>query len=131
MGKHYLGDPTYYSDYGTRAQAIVGNIKSRAKKKGIPFDLDWHWFMDRYERGVCEATGIPFEEPQYTGKKGAASPWTPSVDRIDPDKGYTKDNCQLVVWIYNLSKNRFTHEDLVQFCRAFLVAESLRRKNNT
>lgn len=48
------------------------------------------------------------------------NPFAPSIDRINNDLGYTKDNCQMVVWIYNCSKNVFTNEDLYKMCKAFI-----------
>ena len=64
----------------------------------------------------CEVTGMPFN-PRFwaAGPKG---PWSPSVDRIDPKKGYIKDNCQLVIWMYNAAKQEFSHDDVVLFASA-------------
>jgi len=123
-----ITDPTYKTDFGTRAQVLVSNIKSRAKKKGLAYNLDWHWYMDKYEKGVCEASGIPFEEPEYNGQKGNTSPWAPSVDRIDPNKGYTKDNCRLVCFIFNVTKNRFSDEDFEKLARGYLIARAAEKR---
>ena len=123
-----ITDPTYKTDFGARAQVLLSNMKSRAKKKGLPFDLDYHWYMDKYEKGVCEASGIPFDEPEYNGQKGNTNPWVPSVDRIDNNKGYTKDNSRLVCYIFNIVKNRFTDEDFEKLARGFLVARAAERK---
>ncbi len=32
------------------------------------------------------------------------NPYYPAIDRIDSSKGYTKDNCQLVLSIFNMLK---------------------------
>jgi len=127
MAKMNITDPTYKTDFSSRAQSLVSNIKTRAKRKNLDFDLDWNWYMEKYEKGVCEATGIPFEEPQYNGKKGNTSPWIPSVDRIDNEKGYTKDNCRLVCFIFNIVKNRFTDEDFEKLCRGYLIAKAAKK----
>jgi len=124
MSKAFMYDGTYTTDFGARAQTLVSNIKSRAKRKGLDFDLDYHWYMEKYEKGVCEASGIPFEEPEYNGKKGNRNPWVPSVDRIDNNKGYTKDNCRLVCFIFNIVKSQFTDEDFEKLCRGYLIAKA-------
>jgi len=31
-------------------------------------------------------------------------------DKIDPSKGYTKDNCRVVCWWYNLAKSIYSDE---------------------
>ena len=124
----YIGDPTAKTEFGTRANQLIANIKSRAKKKGWDFDLDYHWYMDKYKKGVCEVSGIPFEEPEYNGQKGNTNPWVPSVDRIDNDKGYTRDNCRLVCFIFNIVKNRFTDDDFEKFARGYLIARAAEKR---
>ena len=56
--------------------------------------------------GVCQITSIPFELDNTQGSK--RNPFTASPDRIDNTKGYTKDNVQWVVWIYNQMKSDYS-----------------------
>ena len=39
---------------------------------------------------------------------------SPSIDRIDSTKGYTKDNIQIISWRANRIKNDSTPEELMQ-----------------
>ena len=46
-----------------------------------------------------------------------AHPFLPSIDRIDNDRGYHKDNIRIVWYIENLCRNRFSVKDVDLFCR--------------
>ena len=82
----------------------------RAKVKDLEFTLTKEFLLEKVNKGICEVTGVPLD---FSG--GPRKPHTPSLDRIDPLKGYTPDNVQLVSWIYNSAKNIFTHQDVVEF----------------
>lgn len=94
------------------ADNLLRGAKQRAKKKGLPFDLTLDWVMERLHRGECEVTSIPFN---FDGGK---NPFGPTIDRIVPQEGYTKENCQVVVWTYNAAKGNGTHEDVLILARA-------------
>lgn len=71
-------------------------------------------------------TGIPFVlNTPLSGNKGwgRVGDWSPSIDRIDSSKGYTPENCQMVVWIYNRCKNNSTDENVL-----LMAAALVRRK---
>jgi hypothetical protein len=55
------------------------------------------------DSGYCQATGLPFD--MDSTKFSHTSPLAPSLDRKDNSKGYTPDNTQVVVWIYNNAKS--------------------------
>ncbi len=63
---------------------------------------------------VCPILGIPLF---YT--KGKRTDNTPSVDRIDPSKGYTKDNIVVVSWKANNLKGNMTLDELSRFYRFY------------
>lgn len=113
-----------YTKYKTcaigRAKSILSGIRARSVKKGLAFDLDDEWLAKKIEHGICEVTGIQFD--MSVGKR---VPFGPSVDRIDSDLGYTKDNCQVVAFIYNAAKVDFSHEQVVTF--AVAIVDKLRR----
>jgi hypothetical protein len=59
---------------------------------------------------------------EYRFGKLFTSSWdTASVDRIDSSKGYTKDNIQFVCFMANIAKNKFSCDELINFCN--LVSE--------
>lgn len=45
------------------------------------------------------------------------------MDRKVPQKGYTPENVQMVVWIYNAAKWTGTHEDVMVLVRALAAPE--------
>jgi hypothetical protein len=75
----------------------------------------------------CEVTGLPFE-CRNEGKN--KSPFSPSVDQRIPGQGYTPDNCQLVVHIYNIAKGACTHDDVVRMAKALLEVADARAAAN-
>jgi hypothetical protein len=62
----------------------------------------------------CPVLGLKLN---YDGVELGCSGWTrsdnsPSIDRIDSNKGYTKDNIQILSWRANRIKNDSTPEEL-------------------
>ena len=78
------------------------NIKSRAKLSGIDFNLE---YGDLELPEVCPILGIPLVRVYGSGKKIGYRPNAPSVDRIDPSKGYVKGNVRVLSARANLLKN--------------------------
>jgi hypothetical protein len=108
-----------------RAQRLWGNAHKRAKELGWPKpDFNTDWIYKKIIEGYCEVTGIPFDLTSITRiSNHAKNPWVPSIDRIDSSKPYLKDNVQIVVFMYNVCKSEFTHEDVVKFCKAVYKKE--------
>lgn len=50
----------------------------------------------------CEITAAEAEE--LWKRDGADKMTRPSLDRIDPTKGYTKDNCRFMEWMENVRR---------------------------
>ena len=46
---------------------------------------------------------------------------SPSLDRIDSNRGYTKDNIQVISWQANLMKSNASQETLLTFARGILA----------
>lgn len=90
--------------------------KQRAKIKGIPFELTFEWGKKRWT-GFCELTGLPFTIG-HRGKPGAGF-FSPSIDKIESNKGYTPANCRFVLHCVNTFKFTGTDEQM------YLVAEAL------
>ena len=91
----------------------MDRIRRRARSKNIEFDLDFEWFRERIDRGVCEVTSLIFVDSEKP-----MAPFKPSVDRTDPNGGYTKDNCKMVIWMYNSCKGGNSHKDVMTMARA-------------
>jgi hypothetical protein len=109
-----------------RAQRLYGNAQKRAKEQGWPPpDFSSLWIEAKILDGVCQVTGISFDlHSQVADTVHAKNPWVPSIDRIDSSKPYSKDNIQVVVYMYNVCKAEFAHKDVVKFCRAVAAMEA-------
>jgi len=116
----------YFCTPKGRAYQIFNNARQRAKKRDIEFTINLAWVQDRVEAGFCQVTGLDLEIKnikQY-GKEMNAQPFGPTLDRKNPSLGYTEDNTQVVVAVYNYAKMHWSHEDVV------IMASALLRKEN-
>lgn len=103
------------------AKIMYSRIKAKCNTKKLDFDLDEDWISSRLQDGKCEATGLPIEMPKAGGGVyRKRSPWVATVDRIDPKRGYTKDNSRVVVLMYNLAKSDQTDEDVERMASAVI-----------
>lgn len=71
---------------------VYSACKNRCKKKGIRFSLTKSWIREKLN-GVCELSGLPFERTTNRKKPKARAA---SIDRINPDEGYTPQNCRMI-----------------------------------
>jgi hypothetical protein len=99
------------------ANSKVSAAKQRSKNKGLVFDIDIDFIVDMYQKqdGLCALSGL---EMTYRGDRGSQEMFQSfSIDRIDSEGGYTRDNVQLLCWGVNSIKNRMSTElmlDLVK-----------------
>lgn len=111
-----------------RATALVAGAKTRAKERGLPFDLDAHHILTKIKTGLCEVTGLAFD---LTGRRATrsthVSQWAPSLDRRVPELGYTKGNVRVVVWCYNAAKGEGTDEDVLRLASALTQSTPTQR----
>ena len=104
-----------------RAKFIWSRTRVGAKKRNIGFNITVDDVIPALERGVCEMTGLPF----YLGKPAdgvSTHPYAPSIDRIDSNKEYTKDNIRIVLWAVNAATNQFTDKEMLPILKAMVVA---------
>lgn len=99
------------------------HLKKRAGRKGIEFNLDKDWLNDKKRIERCEATGIKFD----MSKKPYLNPLYPTIDRIDSEKGYTKDNCQIVCHIFNIAKCEFDESVFEKWAKAYVIEYEKKR----
>jgi hypothetical protein len=97
-------------------QMLIG-VKWRARKRGLAFDLDEAWCSERWAAG-CALTGTPFEVVMG-GRPGPRS-FSPSIDRIDNTKGYTKDNCRILLFCVNAFKGELSDSKLLELAKAIV-----------
>lgn len=79
--------------------------KKRADKRGIEYTLTHDDLRRMYASGACSISGVAF--CTWNPEAAFRSPWVPSLDRIDPSKGYTPENTRLVCAAVNLAMNEW------------------------
>ena len=99
---------------------MVKSAKRRAKAKELPMDLTIDHISHLLEvQGYrCALTGKDFCLKAVEQHK---NPWSPSIDRLDHNKGYTADNVRLVATIVNEARGQHTDEDLLLMCTLLLT----------
>lgn len=96
--KHYRNHPE---------SRMLMAAKQRAKNQGLEFNLT---IDDIAVPDKCPLLEVPF----VAGEKGNYE-YTPSLDRIDPTKGYIKGNVWVITKRANTMKNNATREELLKF----------------
>lgn len=109
-------------NWANRLLIYVRNAYAGAKRRKkvldwAPHDLDREFLFELLKRqqGRCYWTGVAMALEEM-GK-----PWSISLDRVDCDRGYTRDNVVLVCMSANLARNDSSPDDI----RAFI--EMIRR----
>lgn len=95
--------------------------RERARRRGAQFEIDVEWVLHRLveQNYRCARTNLELQLvcPRTNTTYSAFSP---SLDRIDSARGYTSDNVELVCYMYNSAKNRYSAEEVVIFAEALV-----------
>lgn len=99
------------------------NSRARAQKSQIDFDLDKEFLSDLFEKqsNKCALTGISFEYEVTNSGYRHRRPFAPSLDRINCQNGYTKDNVRIVCIIVNFALCEFGDEAFNKMCKAYVA----------
>jgi len=118
-----------YTRNSSRAKRAMIAAKSRSKTRGLAFDLTYEWVEERFEKAVCEATGVPLNSPRYPRhrdeKAAVAQDMDATLDRIDSSGGYTMDNTRVVSYRFNTMKNKWSDEELAEAALATAAGQKL------
>lgn len=79
-------------------KAAYSDLRNRAKRRGIQFSLTFGQFAE-----LCAASG-------YIEGKGSLR-HSLQIDRIDPQLGYSWDNCQVLTASENATKGNYERAD--------------------
>ena len=99
---------------------MVKKARQRAKDKELAFNID-NDFIRSIIPSHCPIFGTRLEWSCNRGGAAHSLPNSPSLDRIDPLKGYVKGNVWIISNRANRIKNDASHEELK------LVAEAVGR----
>lgn len=99
----------------TPQKHMLTAAKKRAKESDMDFDLE---VDDLFVPQICPILGISLATGSLTKEKQS-----PSLDRLDNSKGYTKENSWVISSLSNTMKSDASFEDLVLFAK-WIVGES-------
>ena len=105
------------------AYSLYHSCLHRANKLKLDFDLTIEWIHEQLQQ-VCPKTGFTYTFNNVGRNFKTRHPHSPSVDKIDPNAGYTKENCQVVCWWYNVTKQQFSGEEVLELCKAIVAVSS-------
>lgn len=110
-------------DLDNYIRILVNGCKSRMSKgkrkyQSLDFDITKEFIKELYlkQDGKCAISKIPMTYIAGSGKHIT----NVSIDRIDSNKGYTKDNVQLVCSQVNMMKSDLTFDELLSFCKSIV-----------
>lgn len=106
-----------------RAKILCRSAGKRAAVRGLAFSLDEEEVASAIKAGTCAATGLSFD---LTPDKKRCNPLAPSLDRVDPAAGYTRENTRVVIWAFNCMRNEFSDEVLETVFKAWLAKRCLK-----
>ena len=98
---------------------LLRSAKSRAKKSGLPFTLS---DGDISIPATCPVLGIPLK-PSPRGRCDTS----PSLDRVDNNKGYVPGNIVVVSWRANRLKNDASSSELRKLADFYQTLERVGR----
>ena len=90
---------------------IRGGARGRALERGIEFDLPSYKDLPKVPK-YCPVLGIPLKVGSSKKSNGGGSYNSPSLDRIDNNKGYIKGNIQIISRKANQMKNNGSFKDI-------------------
>lgn len=90
---------------------MLNRAQQRAKQQSLPFNLE---LKDITIPDKCPVLGIALEA--HSGSPGGTK-CSPSLDRIEPEKGYVKGNVRVVSQLANAMKANASVEELVKFAK--------------
>lgn len=103
---------------GKLSGQYFSHIKCKARQRNLVFEIDikYAWALFEKQDSRCALTDLPINL-KYS-RRTSDPEQTASLDRIDPNLGYVKDNLQWVHKKINIMKNNFSQERFLEICCA-------------
>jgi hypothetical protein len=98
--------------YKNRANSLFNSAKHGSKKNGTVFKITKNDIIHQYEQqnGKCYYSGNPLS--LVSGDDNVMS-----IDRINPNLGYTIDNIVICGWKINKMKSNFSLDKFLKLCK--------------
>ena len=105
----------------------VANARSRAAKKGLPFELTRDEIMSMFEEqdGRCFYSDIKLNVVKSDASR-THDPFKMSLDCVDPTLGYVKSNVVWCAYCVNALKLKMSKESMIGVCRSIVKKADLK-----
>lgn len=103
--------------YKNPARTMWIEARRRARSAQLPFNID---IDDCSIPEVCPVLGIKLTQKG----EGTRNDATPTLDKIIPDRGYTKGNVKVISWLANRIKSDCSDADVFEKIAAYIRANS-------
>lgn len=99
-----------------RKNRIADLLRHSTKRYVVDADVTEAWIKELIvkQNNKCAISGITFSDDVIVGGK---SIYNYSIDRIDSNKHYSRDNIQMVCVCVNVAKNALPQNIFVDMCR--------------
>ena len=116
-----------------RAYKLLSDARynKKGKRAHLEKTLMLQDILPTLEIGKCELTGLPFD---FTPSKNSfRNLYSPSLDRIDSNKGYTKNNVRIVLSSVNCALGEYTDEEMLPILEAMVkgIKNNVKQKSAT
>jgi S-adenosylmethionine/arginine decarboxylase-like enzyme len=103
-----LSGAKHYTEtrHGTHLK-VLNQIKYRASRNNLSFDLDLDWYETELEKSKKKY-------PRLVSHQQKNSFWTACVDQIEPCGGYIKQNCRIIPYGLNVAKWNWTKTEIIE-----------------
>lgn len=95
--------------------SVFNKMKRGAEARSMPFNISIIDVAKQFEKqkGICSLSGLPLKLRTYTNDITA----TASLDRIDNNKGYLKNNIQWIHKEINFMKGSLQENRFIELCK--------------
>lgn len=124
---HLRYSKKHYESVDGRAANLFNHARRRSKQIGVEHTVTLEHIRNQIALGFCAVTKLPFDlisDKRHILARKKYNPCSPSIDRINPNKGYTNENTRVVIWWYNMAKGQLSDLEMLDFCK--LVVEIFR-----
>lgn len=114
LKEYFSKNPNYMKIRRTKFyfKYILQCIKNRSKTRNYEFNLDENYLENIYPKNnKCPVLGIKLVK----SKNGNSNDNSPSLDRINSNKGYIKGNVMFMSQLANRMKNNANKKHLIAF----------------
>ena len=112
----------YRKNYTQFIKSKLSAYKNRAKCLNVDFDLTAEYLTELFEqqKGKCFYTNKTISFENTVIEKNRPHNLTPSLDRLNPDKGYVEGNVVWSCYYINRMKSDVPHDEFISLCELIL-----------